>query len=87
MARDDDLFEELSRWVARRPGWTLVPSTSPGGATSWCFEEHGHILLSVTSSDATISAYLPDGDLEVEFADLEAFTGWVSLAGWDLYRA
>jgi hypothetical protein len=33
-----------------------------------------------------INAYLPDGDVEVQFADLEAFTAWVSMARWDLYR-
>ena len=87
MTHHDDLFRTIGERLGGRAGWTLQPSPTPGGARSWCFEEHGRVLLAVTAESGTISAYLPDGDVEVEFADVEAFLGWVTLAGWDLYQA
>ena len=86
MSDDDRLFEAIGDRLGRRPGWRLESSPTPGGPMSWCFEEHGRVLLSVTVTAGTISAYLPDGDVEVEFADLEALVAWVSLAGWTRVR-
>ena len=84
MSDDDKVLEAIGERLGRRPGWHLEPSPSPGGPVSWCFEEHGRVLLSVTVADGTISAYRPDGDVEVQFADLEALMAWVSLAGWTM---
>lgn len=86
MTSDDELFLAIGKRLEHRPGWSLEPSTTPGGPTSWCFDEHGRVLLSITVSDGVISAYLPEGDVEVQFADLEALSAWVSLAAWDMYR-
>jgi hypothetical protein len=74
---DDELFDRVGSALGSSPGWVFEPSTSPGGAPSWCLDPSGHITLSVTVIDGVIAAYLPAEDKEIPFADLDALTTWI----------
>lgn len=77
MSSDDDLFDQVGLALKDRPGWSYEPSTSPGAQPSWCLNAGGEILLSVTVIDGVHSVYLPNGDLEIDFDDMQGLLAWI----------
>ncbi len=78
MSPDDELFDRVGDVLASHDaGWHYEPSTSPGGAPSWCLDPGGEITVSVTVIDGVIAVYLPAEDKEIPVADPDTLTAWV----------
>ena len=78
MSPDDELFDRVGEVLtSRHPGWHYEPSTTPGGAPSWCLDPGGHITVSVTVIDGVIAVYLPAEDNEIPCVDVDTLTAWI----------
>ncbi len=79
MSADDELFDRVGHVLASHDsGWNYEPSTSPGGAPSWCLDPGGEITVSVTVINGVIAIYLPAEDNEIPVADPDALIAWVT---------
>ncbi len=76
-SRDDQLFDEVGRLLEPRLHWNLEPSTTPGGAPSWCFDPGGEVELSVSVSDGLIDVYQVQQDRDLFFPGVDALAAWV----------
>ena len=64
--------------LGSHPGWSLEPSTSPGGAPSWCLVIRGEVELSVRVSRGAVLVYFMDSDLEISVGDAEGLASWLT---------
>ncbi|MGP0030403.1 MAG: hypothetical protein ACLPVF_07845 [Acidimicrobiales bacterium] len=76
-SRDEELWDQVSRLVESRPGWSYEPSTTPGGPPSWCFLSGGEVEFSVSVSGGAPMVYVPMDDREIPLPDLDALTAWI----------
>ena len=82
LTADEQLFHEVGELLLPRGGWSLEPSPTPGGPSSWCFEVHGRIELSVNVAEGQIVAYLLDRDEEVLLGSLSELSDWLAVNRW-----
>ena len=78
-AGDDRVWNEVCHLLEPRHGWSLEPSTSPGGPPSWCFASEGEVEFSITVSGGALSLYVSERDEDVSLPDLASLTSWLSL--------
>jgi hypothetical protein len=77
MAQDESLFDRVGAALTAHPGWRYEPSTTPGGAPSWCLVDEGEIELSVSVEGDAISIYRPDPEAEVAVDGIPALLMWM----------
>ena len=82
MTSDEELFHRIGEVLLLRPGWTLEPSPTPGGPSSWCFDVQGRVELSVTAVDGVVSVYVLDQDEEIELATIDELVDWLAINRW-----
>ena len=83
---DDELFERVGQALDGRHGWHYEPSTTPGGAPSWCLDPGGRVTLSANVVDGVVTVYAPDEDREVAVGDVAELIVWLDAFG-DRYLA
>jgi hypothetical protein len=76
-APDDELWDQVSDLLARRPGWTLEQSTTPGGLPSWCSGGGGEVELSVTVSGGSARVYVTRSDRELAVGNADGLRLWL----------
>ena len=77
MAQHESRFDQVGAALTARPGWRYEPSTTPGGAPSWCLVGQGEIELSVSVEGDAISIYRPDREAEVTVDGIPALMTWI----------
>ena len=77
MTQHESLFDRVGAALTARPGWRYEPSTTPGGAPSWCLVDEGEIELSVSVEGDAISIYRPDPEAEVAVDGIPALLMWM----------
>jgi len=81
---DTELFHQIGEVLWPQSGWSLEPSPTPGGPSSWCFEHHGRVTLSVGVADGAITLYLPDLDEDLAVPSVPDLELWLEAnrASW-----
>jgi len=76
-SEDEDLFHHIGELLWPQHGWSLEPSPSPGGPSSWCYEHHGRVTLSVGVDEGTITLYLTKQDQDLTVGSINELTSWL----------
>ena len=74
---DTELFHQIGEMLWPQSGWSLEPSPSPGGPSSWCYEHHGRVTLCVGVDEGTITLYLNHHDLDLTVDSIDELTAWL----------
>lgn len=77
MTSDDELFDEIGKRLATRPGWHLEPSPTPGGPPSWCLVHEGEIALAVGVEDGAVAIFSPSLDRDVARGSVDGLVAWL----------
>jgi len=75
--RDNQLWDEVSRVLKPRPGWSLQVGSSPGAPPAWCFGSGGEVDLTVTVDRGAIVLYVQETDKDIGFETIEDLTAWL----------
>jgi hypothetical protein len=76
---DTELFHRIGELLWPKRGWSLEPSPTPGGPSSWCYEHHGHVTASVGVDGGAVALYLPRHDQELSFGSIDDLEVWLTI--------
>jgi hypothetical protein len=76
-SNDEDLFHHIGELLWPQHGWSLEPSPTPGGPSSWCYEHHGRVTLFVGVDDGRITLYLPEHDRDLTLETIDQLSVWL----------
>jgi hypothetical protein len=74
---DEALFHQIGEVLWPQSGWSLEPSPTPGGPSSWCYEHHGKVTISVGVDAGDVSVYLLDQDRDLSLPSIPALESWL----------
>ena len=77
MSQHESLFDRVGAALTARPGWRYEPSTTPGGAPSWCLVDEGEVELSASVEGDAISIYRPEPEAELTVDGIPALLMWM----------
>ena len=79
--RDRELWSEVSAYLQPRPGWSLLPMSTPGAPPTWCYRSGMKTTLQVSVDRGSICVYVMEDDREARFDSVEALQARLEGAG------